>query len=377
MYRSILVLITLFISNLSSANSWEQQAFQVEIGAEHRAHSVDESGASSSIAIQSNLTKLIQGVGVKVGGNISHVQPDSETFTSHINYNFSAGSRIFLSPNVNWDLSAVTSEQLTPELPMAAIYRNVQSPFNLTNTQAYASHFNFGSDQAKRALELSYEYGRQDLALTEQFNHYGQDTTQNLNARFQNRITEDSFLVIKYQFSQFEKSFATPSDSTLNLNTLLLGFKTSYLSNSQVEILVGNNNSKDSITQKSDDTFSWKITNNLNLSDYLIWNISISEDNQDSNDENFITAKTVEFATDLGYLFTDNVHLAVELRAKTRQYGNTIKSKQELAEFSITYRVLEQLNLRSEVHWYRNNDSRDRYDLDGYQLNIGVLWRLL
>lgn len=377
MYRSILVLITLFISNLSSANSWEQQAFQVEIGAEHRAHSVDESGASSSIAIQSNLTKLIQGVGVKVGGNISHVQPDSETFTSHTNYNFSAGSRIFLSPNVNWDLSAVTSEQLTPELPMAAIYRNVQSPFNLTNTQAYASHFNFGSDQAKRALELSYEYGRQDLALTEQFNHYGQDTTQNLNARFQNRITEDSFLVIKYQFSQFEKSFATPSDSTLNLNTLLLGFKTSYLSNSQVEILVGNNNSKDSVTQKSDDTFSWKITNNLNLSDYLIWNVSISEDNQDSNDENFITAKTVEFATDLGYLFTDNVHLAVELRAKTRQYGNTIKSKQELAEFSITYRVLEQLNLRSEVHWYRNNDSRDRYDLDGYQLNIGVLWRLL
>lgn len=377
MYRSILVLITLFISNLSSANSWEQQAFQVEIGAEHRAHSVDESGASSSIAIQSNLTKLIQGVGVKVGGNISHVQPDSETFTSHTNYNFSAGSRIFLSPNVNWDLSAVTSEQLTPELPMAAIYRNVQSPFNLTNTQAYASHFNFGSDQAKRALELSYEYGRQDLALTEQFNHYGQDTTQNLNTRFQNRITEDSFLVIKYQFSQFEKSFATPSDSTLNLNTLLLGFKTSYLSNSQVEILVGNNNSKDSVTQKSDDTFSWKITNNLNLSDYLIWNVSISEDNQDSNDENFITAKTVEFATDLGYLFTDNVHLAVELRAKTRQYGNTIKSKQELAEFSITYRVLEQLNLRSEVHWYRNNDSRDRYDLDGYQLNIGVLWRLL
>lgn len=377
MYRSILVLITLFISNLSSANSWEQQAFQVEIGAEHRALSVDESGASSSIAIQSNLTKFIQGIGVKVGGNISHVQPDSETFTSHTNYNFSAGSRIFLSPNVNWDLSAVTSEQLTPELPMAAIYRNVQSPFNLTNTQAYASHFNFGSDQAKRALELSYEYGRQDLALTEQFNHYGQDTTQNLNARFQNRITEDSFLVIKYQFSQFEKSFATPSDSTLNLNTLLLGFKTSYLSNSQVEILVGNNNSKDSVTQKSDDTFSWKITNNLNLSDYLIWNVSISEDNQDSNDENFITAKTVEFATDLGYLFTDNVHLAVELRAKTRQYGNTIKSKQELAEFSITYRVLEQLNLRSEVHWYRNNDSRDRYDLDGYQLNIGVLWRLL
>lgn len=377
MLRTVLVLITLFLSNLSFSNGWEEQTFQAEIGAEHQTHSADESGASSSVFIQSHLTKLIQGVGIKVGGNISQLQPDSETFAAHTNYNLSLGSRIFLSPNVNWDLSAVTSEQLTGEDPMAAVYRDVQSPFNLTNTQAYTSRFNFGSDQAKRALMLTYEHMNDELALTEKFINYGQDTRQNLNTRFQNRITEDTFLVAEYKFSQFEKSFASSSESTLNLNQLLVGFKTSYLSNSRIEFLVGNSNSKDSSKDKSDDTFSWKMTNNLNLSDYLIWNVSISEDTQDSNDESFISAKTVEIATDLRYLLTDNVNMTVELSAKTRQYGDTIKSKQELAQFSIAYRVLEQLNLQTAIHWYSNDDSRDRYDLDGYQWSIGVLWRLL
>lgn len=363
------------------AQNWDEQVLNVNLSATQYNQQLTESSSSNVLGLDTNAVKLMDGFGLAANLYLGQFSPDSNLFSSHTNYQVSFASRVFLSPNVNFDLLANTEALVKGESIANSIYRTTRSAFEKSEVDTIHAAFNFGSDQSKRALEIAYTGTSQHLFLQEPFELYSQERRHFLNSRFQNRVTEDTFIVLQYQQSDFSKQFSLTADSNLNIQQALVGIKTSYLSNSQIEVLLGSTNTDDVENELNRDRFSWNVTNQINLSDYFIWQLSLTQQIIDSNDPNFNATNSDEISSNVLYLLNDYTKLSIEFSVKNRHYGlvNNIvtTSVQKFTDVSLDYRVFEQLTLSAGVSVYDNEDTREEYVFDGFQWQLGVHWRLI
>lgn len=381
MFRTVLLILTITYTQISAAQGWDEQSFQVDVVASHQKQQVVESQTASSVAVNAHLTKLFQGFGLNAAVNLAEYQPNDSLFSTNTNYQAQLNSRVFLSANVNLDVGVTKNRQLTPQALGNAIYRPVQSDYELQDVEMFSSAFNFGSDQSRRALKLAFSHVGNDVSLSPDLTLFQSDKNQIFGLYFQNKVSEDTFVVLQFNQSRFDKEFTGLVDNSLDIQQILIGMKTSYLSNSQIEVLLGSDNTVVSGQQGQRDRFSWRVNNRINVSDYLVWELGLTQQTTDSNDPTFVATENEELSSKVNYLLSDNTKLGVELSLKNRHYGMVngadAKSSQKHANFSVDYQVLEQLTLSSTIALYDNEDTREEYVFDGFQWQLGVHWRLI
>lgn len=377
MCRTFFIVLLILGAKPGHTVDWNQQVLSLALVSGYEQQNNDQERQVTDVQLQAHATKLFQGVGLNMVANLGQSQPNASSYASHTNYELQTSSRIFISPNINFDIALSRNDQMTVSDPLIEVFRDDASLYQQTQGSTVNAQLNLGSDQSKRSLTLSLDQATTKTFVTEQFSLYSDERQLLANVHYQNKISEDSFIVAKYAQSEQDKTIDAVAPQKLSLKKVYLGFKTAYFSNSNVEFLIGNSNSDKEGSESSENVFSWKINNTIRISDYLVWQLSTGEDIQDSNDPKFVSSETYEIATNLQYLFSDNIGLNVEINSKTRQYGELTESTQNTANVAFAYNVLEQLTLNTSIKYYENNDSRELYSIDGYQWSFGIKWRLI
>mgnify|MGYP000397713375 CR=1 FL=1 len=373
---SCLIFFTLSLFSKLANASWEQEQTALNMSVLHDSNKQEsESNYMSKVQLSLDSTKLFQGVGVKVNGSLAANSLSDNDYATEDDFSYGLTSRIFLSDSSNAEISADENRRIGLIDQKSSVYLDANSQFQKSSGSAKAVKVRLGSDQQVRSIAFGYTESESSIFSGDHLLALRSDEARFYDVRFQNKVTEDTFLVLKVERSEINK-LSESNESNTRVQNGFIGFKTRYLGASSIEVLLGISETDNFGHGGSLDNFSWKLNNELRLSDYF--NITLSAQNafQDSNDLQFQSndVKTMEVKAE--YLPTN--YFAVSLRAfgLQRNLNDIERVTEEGVALSTGFKIVKNWSVSTSLNWLEQDDTRDEFDFDELKLAVGLKWQV-
>ena len=372
---SLIYLFLGFTSFLASA-SWEQEQTAVGLAASHSSNRAEESTNSiSKVQVTFDTTKLFQGFGIKVNADLAANLLSDNEYQAAEDHAIGVSGKVFLSDisNVNLGVSEASRFGLADQ--RSSIYLNSTSRFQRKKTQFKFLSAKFGSDQQIRSLTLGLNENDDVSFIDHEFEKHRESLNRRYDVRFQNKVSEDTFVVIKLERAEADK-LSTTAESTTRVTNGFLGLKTRYLGSSSIEVLLGTSQTDNFNASGDSEIFSWRLNNELRLSDYYNLTLSAKRTFQDSNDLSFQSNNVEAYTLKGNYIPTDFISLSLVANRSERQLNDTDRVVEEDLSLSMDYNLIENWSVAAGINWVKQNDTRDEFDFDETKVAVGLKWQV-
>lgn len=371
--------------NGHASTKWSQQEFAVTATlAQNSTEIYQDSISETNLAANVAITKLFEGVGLK--GNLAISSADfsksseSINVNSKVDYNAELESRLFISSLIDVDLRLNKSDVLGPTSLEKARFQNKLSNVVQTLSDQQGITVSIGSAAKNRSLELSAQRRSRTEYLYDVDQLFKDETIISGYLLYSDRFSEDSHFLFRVGQYVTENEFNQQSqqafDSDLKVTNTYVGMKTSYLGNSQLSILIGNSHQFAESNSQESDLFSWSVTNKLNITENVQFNLGTSRKISGSPDPEFKSVELTGYEMTFAWAVSQNVRLVTNANYQDYQFeAGTTASSLDVKQ-SLFWQLSDHLSVNSSVSYQDFDGSRNALVHDGINWSVGINWEL-
>lgn len=376
--RSLVVLSVFLFSGLSLANDWQQQDFSVEASLTQNSTKYYQTRVNqSALHGRAQTLQLFDGFALKgklglTYDNFSGLDGDQEQ-QSEFSYNGSLASRLFLSPVSNVDISASYSNRYQILSVDEARYQSSDSPVVNSQQRVIVTSWQLGSVAQLRSLNLSVRHREDEKTSAVSNRLFKSEQSNDFSARFTNRVSEDTNLVINLGHSQYDLGFQSGTKQP-DITDALVGFITDYFGNSSLEILVGISKRSETDRQASSDVFSWQLINVLSLSESSALTLSTKRQLTSSPNPVFLDAQLSDLEIDFGWRFLDNWSFKALAQVTNLEFGDGSNADMSAVKTELGWRINEYLRVGSFIKYEDFDGEQTRFIHSGLNAGINLSW---
>lgn len=368
-----------------ASTKWSQQEFAVIASlAQNSTEIYQDSISETNLATNIAITKLFEGVGLKGNVVISSADfsesSESINVSSKVDYDVALESRLFISSLVDIDLSLSKSDTLGATSLEKARFQNQFSNVVQSLRDQQSVIVSIGSAAKNRSLVLSAQRRARTEYLYDVDQLFKDETIVSGYLIYSDRFSEDShflFRVGQYETeSEFNQQSQQTFDTVLDVTNTYVGMKTSYLGNSQLSILIGNSHQFAESNSQESDLFSWSITNKLNITENVQFDLGTSRRISGSPDPAFQSVELTGYEMTFAWKVSQNVRLVTDANYQDYQFeAGTTASSLDVKQ-SLFWQLSDHLSVNSAVSYQDFDGSRSALVHDGLNWSVGINWEL-
>ncbi len=368
-----------------ASTKWSQQEFAVIASlAQNSTEIYQDSISETNLATNIAITKLFEGVGLKGNVVISSADfsesSESINVSSKLDYDVALESRLFISSLVDIDLSLSKSDTLGATSLEKARFQNQFSNVVQSLRDQQSVIVSIGSAAKNRSLVLSAQRRARTEYLYDVDQLFKDETIVSGYLIYSDRFSEDShflFRVGQYETeSEFNQQSQQTFDTVLDVTNTYVGMKTSYLGNSQLSILIGNSHQFAESNSQESDLFSWSITNKLNITENVQFDLGTSRRISGSPDPAFQSVELTGYEMTFAWKVSQNVRLVTDANYQDYQFeAGTTASSLDVKQ-SLFWQLSDHLSVNSSVSYQDFDGSRSALVHDGLNWSVGINWEL-
>ncbi|GAA0302628.1 hypothetical protein GCM10009128_22420 [Psychrosphaera haliotis] len=368
-----------------ASTKWSQQEFAVIASlAQNSTEIYQDSISETNLATNIAITKLFEGVGLKGNVVISSADfsesSESINVSSKVDYNVALESRLFISSLVDIDLSLSKSDTLGATSLEKARFQNQFSNVVQSLRDQQSVIVSIGSAAKNRSLVLSAQRRARTEYLYDVDQLFKDETIVSGYLIYSDRFSEDSHFLFRVgQYvteSEFNQQSQQAIDTVLDVTNTYVGMKTSYLGNSQLSILIGNSHQFAESNSQESDLFSWSITNKLNITENVQFDLGTSRKISGSPDPEFQSVELTGYEMTFAWKVSQNVRLVTDANYQDYQFeAGTTASSLDVKQ-SLFWQLSDHLSVNSSVSYQDFDGSRSALVHDGLNWSVGINWEL-
>ena len=368
-----------------ASTKWSQQEFAVIATlAQNSTEIYQESISETNLATNIAITKLFEGVGLKGNVVISSADfsesSENISVSSKVDYDVALESRLFINSLVDIDLSLSKSDTLGATSLEKARFQNQFSNVVQRLRDQQSVIVSIGSAAKNRSLVLSAQRSARTEYLYDVDQLFKDETIVSGYLIYSDRFSEDShflFRVGQYETeSEFNQQSQQTFDTVLDVTNTYVGMKTSYLGNSQLSILIGNSHQFAESNSQESDLFSWSITNKLNITENVQFDLGTSRRISGSPDPAFQSVELTGYEMTFAWKVSQNVRLVTDANYQDYQFeAGTTASSLDVKQ-SLFWQLSDHLSVNYSVSYQDFDGSRSALVHDGLNWSVGINWEL-
>ena len=368
-----------------ASTKWSQQEFAVIATlAQNSTEIYQESISETNLATNIAITKLFEGVGLKGNVVISSADfsesSENISVSSKVDYDVALESRLFINSLVDIDLSLSKSDTLGATSLEKARFQNQFSNVVQRLRDQQSVIVSIGSAAKNRSLVLSAQRSARTEYLYDVDQLFKDETIVSGYLIYSDRFSEDSHFLFRVgQYvteSEFNQQSQQAFDTVLDVTNTYVGMKTSYLGNSQLSILIGNSHQFAESNSQESDLFSWSITNKLNITENVQFDLGTSRRISGSPDPAFQSVELTGYEMTFAWKVSQNVRLVTDANYQDYQFeAGTTASSLDVKQ-SLFWQLSDHLSVNSSVSYQDFDGSRSALVHDGLNWSVGINWEL-
>ncbi|MUH72995.1 hypothetical protein [Psychrosphaera haliotis] len=368
-----------------ASTKWSQQEFAVIASlAQNSTEIYQDSISETNLATNIAITKLFEGVGLKGNVVISSTDfsesSESINVSSKVDYDIALESRLFISSLVDIDLSLSKSDTLGATSLEKARFQNQFSNVVQSLRDQQSVIVSIGSAAKNRSLVLSAQRKAKTEYLYDIDQLFKDETIVSGYLLYSDRFSEDSHFLFRVGHyvneSEFNQQSQQAFDTVLDVTNTYIGMKTSYLGNSQLSVLIGNSHQFAESSSQESDLFSWSITNKLNITENVQFDLGTSRKISGSPDPAFQSVELTGYEMTFAWKVSQNVRLVTDANYQDYQFeGGTTASSLDVKQ-SLFWQLSDHLSVNSSVSYQDFDGSRKALVHDGLNWSVGINWEL-
>jgi len=361
---------------VDSYGNWSQEQTSLNIFLHHTNNDAGvDTTKLSQIDVGLSSVKIFQGFGINLGGNFVNNQASkaSELVGDDLNLNLS--SRVFLSSFSNIDISTQKFENTRISSHIDNSYLGGNSLYDMQKGSASNLSINLGSDQTTRSISFNYEDNNfeQHRIFTSNIDKSNVIKSAIGSLRYQQAISEDTFFVSVVESLQQDNQVSS-LDQIVDIRNIYGGFKTSYLGNSSIEVLIGGTQSQGETSSQDLEEYSWRVINTLKLKDYFQLKFEAGRSFQASPDPSFNTADTLTYGGSVGYSLNENLFVHLSLNLYEREFEQSRNSKDVRLVTRLSYEVLSNWFVLANYSYEELEYKQINYDQSESIWGVSIKW---
>lgn len=374
--RSLVVFSLFLFSGMSLANDWQQQDFSVEASLAQNSTKFYQSRINQT-ALRSRIhtVQLYDGFGISgsLAASLERFAGLEGEQQSEFSYDAGLGSRLFLSPISSVDVAASFSDRYQILSVDEARYQSSDSPLVNSEQRTVVASWQLGSATQLRSLNLTFRHRNDEKTSAVSSRLFKSEQSNDLGARFTNRISEDTNLVINVGHSQYDLGFQSGTKKP-DITDALVGFATDYFGNSSLEVLVGISKRSETERQASSDVFSWQLINVLSLSESSSLQISTKRQLTSSPNPVFLDAQLSDLEVDFDWRFLEDWSVTAQMQVANLEFGDGSTADMLALRTNLGWRLNEYLTLSSYVKYEDFDGEQTRFIHAGTNAGMSISW---
>lgn len=368
-----------------ASTKWSQQEFAVIATlAQNSTEIYQESISETNLATNIAITKLFEGVGLKGNVVISSADfsesSENISVSSKVDYDVALESRLFINSLVDIDLSLSKSDTLGATSLEKARFQNQFSNVVQRLRDQQSVIVSIGSAAKNRSLVLSAQRSARTEYLYDVDQLFKDETIVSGYLIYSDRFSEDSHFLFRVgQYvteSEFNQQSQQAFDTVLDVTNTYVGMKTSYLGNSQLSILIGNSHQFAESNSQESDLFSWSITNKLNITENVQFDLGTSRRISGSPDPAFQSVELTGYEMTFAWKVSQNVRLVTDANYQDYQFEAGTSASSLDVKQSLFWQLSDHLSVNSSVSYQDFDGSRSALVHDGLNWSVGINWEL-